>query len=107
MFLRGVDLRDLWRPGGGESRLTVRRLLLIVDALPRDTSLFWTAAADVDQISTDQVLLTDLWSAWTGKPHPLRTRREDAAKRREFEAKRARIKARNERWARIREAAEE
>lgn len=35
----GVDLRDLWRPNGGASRLTYRRLLALIDhALPGESA---------------------------------------------------------------------
>jgi hypothetical protein len=34
-----VDLRDLWRPGGGASRLTYRRLAVLIDhALPGESA---------------------------------------------------------------------
>lgn len=39
---RGVDYRDYYRPGGGQSRLTLRRLLLIVEDLDPFESRFWT-----------------------------------------------------------------
>ncbi len=34
LALRGIDLRDLFRPGGGTSRLTWRHLLAVWEALP-------------------------------------------------------------------------
>ena len=43
--MHGTDLRDLWRPGGGASRLTWRRLRVLVDGLPAD-SLTWSAVRD-------------------------------------------------------------
>lgn len=33
-----MDLRDLWRPGGGVSRLTYRRLQVLVDHLPPESA---------------------------------------------------------------------
>lgn len=39
---RGIDYRDYYRPGGGQSRLTLRRLLLIVEDLDPFESRFWT-----------------------------------------------------------------
>jgi hypothetical protein len=44
-YCDGQDLRDLWRPGGGPSRLTWRRLGVIYDALPGE-SLTKTAQAN-------------------------------------------------------------
>lgn len=35
---RGIDLRDLRRPGGGPSRLTWRRLRVFIDALPAESA---------------------------------------------------------------------
>lgn len=34
LALHGVDLRDLWRPGGGRSRMTWRHLAALWDVLP-------------------------------------------------------------------------
>lgn len=34
----GIDLRDLYRPGGGPSRLTRRRLWVLVRGLPPDSA---------------------------------------------------------------------
>lgn len=42
LFDRGVDYRDYYRPGGGASRLTMRRLLLLVADLDPFESRFWT-----------------------------------------------------------------
>lgn len=42
MSPHATDLRDLYRPHGGESRLTLRRLLLLVRALGPG-SLTWGA----------------------------------------------------------------
>lgn len=39
LAFRGVDLRDLYRPGAG---LTPRRLLVLIKALPPDAG-FWVA----------------------------------------------------------------
>jgi hypothetical protein len=41
----GVDLRDLFRPHGGASRLTFRRLDVLLDALPGE-GLYKTAVRD-------------------------------------------------------------
>lgn len=55
LWLKGDDLRDLLRPNGGASRLTWRRLSMILDALPGD-SLYKTAVRD----SIDEHALADL-----------------------------------------------
>lgn len=46
LFDRGVDYRDYYRPGGGASRLTMRRLLLLVADLDPFASRFWAEAED-------------------------------------------------------------
>ncbi len=33
-----IDCRDAWRPGGGASRLTARRLRVLADALPPEAA---------------------------------------------------------------------
>ncbi|MFC6090877.1 hypothetical protein [Saccharothrix lopnurensis] len=44
---KGLDLRDVYRPGGGPSRLTPRRVLALVEH-PREGGPLWAAlAADV------------------------------------------------------------
>lgn len=45
LWTGGTDLRDLFRPGGGASRLTWRRLNVLLDALPGD-GLYKTAVRD-------------------------------------------------------------
>jgi hypothetical protein len=40
-----LDMRDLWRPGGGSSRLTWRRLKVLIDRLPPESATK-TAARD-------------------------------------------------------------
>lgn len=39
LAFRGIDLRDYWLPGGGPSRLTMRRLVRLLKALPYDSAL--------------------------------------------------------------------
>jgi hypothetical protein len=48
----GTDLRDLFRPGGGRSRLTWRRLDVLLDALPGD-GLYKTAV--LNEFSDDEL----------------------------------------------------
>lgn len=38
LWVGGTDLRDFFRPGYGTSRLTPRRLLVLLDALPGDSN---------------------------------------------------------------------
>lgn len=80
--LMGVDYRDRFKPGGGPSRLTTRRLLLLVDALDRFTSHFWSEAGDYDRVSAETIAITDIWGALAGNGaiHPLRNQREQAAR---------------------------
>jgi hypothetical protein len=47
-----IDLRDLWRPDGGPSRLTHRRLMVLIDHLPGE-SAFKTAVRD--QLTDEQL----------------------------------------------------
>jgi hypothetical protein len=48
----GLDLRDLWRPAGGRSRLTYRLLLVLYDGLPGESL---TKTAIRDTIPDDQL----------------------------------------------------
>lgn len=41
---KGIDLRDVYRPGGGPSRLTPRRVLALVEH-PREGGPLWAALA--------------------------------------------------------------
>lgn len=45
----GVDLRDLYRPGGGASRLTLRLVLVLLRNLPPDAMTWLLAAQDAEQ----------------------------------------------------------
>ena len=99
---RGHDLRDWYRPRGGASRLTTRRLLLLVDGLPRESSRFWCAVTDMEPITWDQIILADIYALHTKQIHPVWTRREDQRKRRAKAAKHARIAARERKRAAMR-----
>jgi hypothetical protein len=48
-----TDLRDLWRPGGGESKLTWRRLRVLIDALPGESA---TKTATRDELSDAELV---------------------------------------------------
>ena len=71
-----LDYRDRYRPGGGESKLTIRRLLVLVDGLPPE-SLFRSAVEDRLPVSELSIAIGDLTTAITGKPW----QRWDALKR--------------------------
>ena len=101
LLLLGIDYRDFYKPHGGPSQLTLRRLLLIVDSLDKASSHFWCAVADVDRLSSETIVLAHIYQAVTGEPHRMLTRREDERKRRAFEAKKARIRAAERRRRRL------
>lgn len=96
-----IDYRDRWRDRGGESRLTYRRLLVLLDGLPEE-SLFRSACAEQPQVSRIEQRLIEVWEAWAGKAHPVRNtkqqqvEREEAAEReRELERQRKAARKRN------------
>ncbi len=49
----GIDLRDLYRPRGGGSRLTLRRLLVLIRALPMDSLTWLLVGQDSEQAEQD------------------------------------------------------
>lgn len=90
LFDRGVDFRDYFRPGGGESRLTTRRLLLLLCGMDPLESRFWMGCGRLDLwvefndgitpngfMPTGNRLLSDIVGMFAEKPHPWRTWRED------------------------------
>lgn len=70
-----IDYRDFYRPGGGESRLTLRRMLLLVEQLPPE-SAFQSERHDRVPISVESAATYSVYQAVTGKPHPAWTQRE-------------------------------
>lgn len=74
---RGWDYRDRYRPGGGVSRLTIRRLLLLVDGMDRLSSRFWAELDDREPITQEALLMADVFNGLTGEKHPLRDMREN------------------------------
>lgn len=102
LFDRGIDYRDFYRDGGGKSRLTLRRLLLLVEDLEMFGSRFWAAVHEIDYLPADVRVLTDIFSMFSEKPHYLRTWREDARREREKQLKKAAIergvRERERRW---------
>ena len=97
----GIDYRDFWRPKGGASRLTLRRLLVLVDGLDRTRSRFWSEILDIDRLSIEGYILADIFAAITsGERHPMATMREGARKQKALEERKERyfrIKAERER----------
>lgn len=68
-----LDFRDWFLPGGGKSRLTTRRLLVIVTkVLSKDNSHFWKAVQQQDEFDAHGILLADIFTAVSGETHPLR-----------------------------------
>lgn len=93
---RGWDYRDFYLPDGGPSRLTLRRLLLLVDGLDRDSSRFWTDVNGVDRFTKLELIMMMIFNLFSDKTHPFMTAREDAEKKSSFEARKQQILA-NER----------
>lgn len=82
----GVDLRDLWRPGGGDSQLTLRLLWVYIRRLPMDSALAisdnggtmpWTLA---DHLLADNWLIHARVNAPKSKRPKDHPRREDRNK---------------------------
>ncbi|CAB0927452.1 cell envelope integrity protein TolA [Corynebacterium diphtheriae] len=90
---RGWDYRDRYRKGGGPSRMTTRRLLLLVDGLDRNSSRFWAEITDSDRFSTTDYVLMIFYLALIGEVHPMWNRREEERKKSEFEAKKKAVLA--------------
>lgn len=70
-----IDYRDRYLPGGGPSRLTLRRLLLLVERLPSD-SAFMSELSDRVPISSEMAVTMGVWEALTKAKHPLWTARQ-------------------------------
>ncbi|MBM4489500.1 hypothetical protein GS937_01565 [Rhodococcus hoagii] len=104
-----TDLRDLWRPGGGESQLTLRRLFVLIRYLPADSALAIDESdGRVPWTITDH-LLADLWEQKAnagrgrGKPrirHPWRLEQKKRQSARRSEAKRNKFERAKARRAR-------
>lgn len=98
-----VDYRDRFRPAGGPSRLTVRRLLVLVEFLPAEAQ-FHAAREDRSAASLTANAVMDVWESLTNQKHPGRA---SAAQRRQQAteaAERARLIARRRRQARAHNA---
>lgn len=57
-----TDLRDLWRPGGGDSQLTLRLLWVYIRRLPMDSALAISDNGGRIPWSIEDHLLADLWA---------------------------------------------
>lgn len=92
--IHGWDYRDRYRPKGGTSLLTVRRLLILVDALDRTSSRFWARVGEFDPLSSETIVLTDIWASLveSKEGHPLRRRSELLAEAELREKKKADIR---------------
>lgn len=101
LFDRGVDYRDFYRPNGGESRLTLRRLLLLVEGMDLFDSRFWAEVNGIDFVSADIRIQSDIFGMFAEKPHPMRTWREDMRREREKQAKKLAIERAAKRRARL------
>ncbi|HEY9311474.1 hypothetical protein [Williamsia sp.] len=58
----GVDLRDLFRPGGGDSQLTLRLLWVYIRRLPHTSALAISDNGGRMPWSIEDHLLADLWA---------------------------------------------
>lgn len=101
LFDRGVDYRDFYRPNGGESRLTLRRLLLLVEGMDVFNSRFWAEVYGFDFVPMDVRVQTDIFGMFSERPHVVRTWREDMRREREKQMKKAAIERAMKRRARL------
>lgn len=81
-----VDLRDLWRPGGGTAQLTLRLLYVLIQYLPATSALAIADNGGTQPWSITEHLIADLWeqkaNAGRGrKPRVKHPRRTEMVKR--------------------------
>lgn len=98
-----TDYRDRFRPGGGPSQLTVRRLLVLVESLPAEAT-FHAARENRAAASLTANAVMDVWESLTGKKHPGRTSMSQRRAQAADEAEKLRIIARRRREARAHNA---
>lgn len=68
-----IDYRDRWRfDEHGRRRLTLRMIWVRIRTLPRDSATQIALNDGRIPWGWSEHLLADLWSAFTGKPHPNR-----------------------------------
>ena len=101
LFDRGVDYRDFYRPRGGRSRLTLRRLLLLVEGMDVFDSRFWAEVNGIDFVPLGVRVQADTFGLFAEKPHPVKTWREDMRLEREKAAKKRAIERAMKRRARL------
>lgn len=80
-----LDYRDVYRPGGGASRLTWRRVWSLADLLPPE-SLFKSEVEQRHPISVETAALYQLWESFTGKRSPMWDMRRHAIRQAEHQA---------------------
>lgn len=66
-----TDLRDLWRPGGGASRLTYRRLRVLIDGLPAESRLKSEIRDNLTQDEWDALPAPSGYGPWSHTDHLL------------------------------------
>lgn len=71
-----LDYRDVYRPGGGSSRLTLRRFSNLLANLPPE-SLFMSEVELRPPMSETSLAVMDIWEALQGKQHPRKTAVQD------------------------------
>lgn len=101
LFDRGVDYRDFYRPRGGRSRLTLRRLLLLVEGMDMFDSRFWAEVNDIDFMPIEVRVQADTFGLFSERPHLVKTWREEMRREREKQAKKAAIERAMKRRARL------
>ena len=93
-----VDYRDRYRVGGGCSRLTLRRLMVLVGSLPPE-SAYISAIEGRLPISEQSAAVGDVFHALTGNPwhrwDALKRRRDEAEFQELVEQERAEARAHN------------
>lgn len=102
-LIHGIDYRDRFRPGGGPSQLTIRRLLVLVKYLPAQSN-FYAACEKRAPVSLGDSAVMDVWESLTGKKHPGRAGEEEMRNRAAERAERARLIARRRNAARAHNA---
>jgi hypothetical protein len=99
----GIDYRDRFRPGGGASHLTIRRLLVLVEFLPAE-SQFHAAREDRSAASLTANAVMDVWESLTNQKHPGRASTAQRRQQAIEAAERTRLIARRRREARAHNA---
>lgn len=87
-----VDLADYWRGG-----LSLRRLSVLIEHLPPGSAV-WAKRQRIDAgWSFAELLIADLYHAFTGEAHPSRPQPEDTAKTGRYASLRSRLEAQRKR----------